>query len=66
MTSGDTGDVQEVLDARDAQVVGSGEGGGGGAFAVGGDQLGDVALIEAVAQALRTLRARSRVTRRAW
>ncbi|MGH4004124.1 MAG: hypothetical protein ACRDSO_08425 [Pseudonocardiaceae bacterium] len=46
----DTGDVQEALDTREAQAVVSGEGsGGGGAFAVGGDQLGDVALIEAAA-----------------
>lgn len=29
-------------------------------FAVGGDQLGDLALIEALAQAPRTRRARSR------
>jgi hypothetical protein len=29
----------------------------GGAFAVDGDQLGDIMLIEAVAQALRMLRA---------
>jgi hypothetical protein len=43
-------------------AVGSGEEGAGGAFAVGDDQLGDVALIEAVAQAPRTLRARSRAT----
>jgi hypothetical protein len=33
--------------------------GSGGAFAVGDDQVGDVALIEAVVHALRTLRARS-------
>jgi hypothetical protein len=33
-----------------------------GAFAVGGDQLGDVALIKSVARAPRTLRARSRDT----
>ena len=33
--------------------MGSGERGGGGAFAVGSDQVGDVVLIEAVAQALR-------------
>ncbi|HEV7452292.1 MAG TPA: hypothetical protein VGO16_13080, partial [Pseudonocardiaceae bacterium] len=47
--------AQEALDAREVQAVGSGEGDGGGAFAVGGDQVGDVALIEAVAQAARML-----------
>jgi hypothetical protein len=36
--------MQEVLDALETQAVGS----GGGALAVGGDQLGDVALIDAV------------------
>jgi hypothetical protein len=56
----DTGDVQEALDTRETQAVGSGERGGGGAVAVGGDQVGDVALIEEVAQALRMLRARCR------
>ena len=40
--------------------MGSGEGGGSGAVAVGGDQVGDVALIEAVVQALRTFHALSR------
>ena len=35
---------------------------GGGAFAVGSDQVGDVALIEAVAQAPPTLHPRSRGT----
>jgi hypothetical protein len=40
--------------------VGSGEGGGSGAVAVGGDQVGDVALIKAVVQALRTFHALSR------
>jgi hypothetical protein len=54
----DAGDVREALDALEAQAVGSREGGGGGALAVGGDQVGDVVLIEAVVQALRTLRAR--------
>lgn len=44
--------------------MGSGEGGGGGALVIGGDQVGDVALIVAVAQAPRTLRARSRGTHR--
>jgi hypothetical protein len=45
--------------------VGSGEGGGGVAVAVGGDQVRDIALIEALAQAPRTFRARSRSTLRA-
>ena len=45
--------------------MGSGEGGGGGAVAVGGDQLGDLALIEALVQAPRRLRARFRGTHRA-
>jgi len=45
--------------------VGGGEGGGGGAVAVGGDQLGDLALIEALVQAPRKLRARFRGTHRA-
>jgi hypothetical protein len=62
----DTGGVQEALDTRKTQVVGNGEGGGGGAFAVGGDQVADVALIEVVAQAPRTLRARSRGTQVWW
>ena len=52
--------MQEALDTLEAQAVGSGEGGGGGAVAVGGDQVSDVALIEAVTQALRTFCARSR------
>jgi hypothetical protein len=56
-----TDDVQEALDTVDTQAWGSGEG-GGGALAVGSDQVGDVALIEAVAQVPRTLRARSRGT----
>ena len=42
--------------------MGSGERGGSGAVAVGGDQLGDVALVEALAQAPQTFRARSRIT----
>jgi hypothetical protein len=46
--------------------VGSAEGGGGTALAVGGDQVGDVTLIEAVAHALRTLCARSRWQRQGW
>ena len=49
--SADIGDVQEALGTLKTQAVGSGEGCGGGALAVGGDQVGDVALIEAVAQA---------------
>ena len=40
--------------------MGSSEGGGGGAVAVGGDEVRDVALIEALAQAPWTLRAQSR------
>jgi hypothetical protein len=39
---------------------GGGDGGGGGAVLVGGDHLGDLALIEALTQALRAFRARSR------
>jgi hypothetical protein len=49
----------------EAHAVGSGEGGGSGALAVGGDQVGGVAIIEAVAQGPRTLRARLRGTHRA-
>ncbi len=44
----DTGGVEEALDAREAHAVDRSEGAGGGAFAVGGDQLVDVALIEAL------------------
>jgi hypothetical protein len=47
--------VQEALDTRETHAVDS----GGGAFAVGGDQVVGVALIEGAVQALRTLRARS-------
>lgn len=47
--------MQEVLDAPEAQAVGSGEEDGGGAVAVGGDQASDVAVIEAVSQAPRRL-----------
>jgi hypothetical protein len=54
--------VQEALDTREVQAVG----GDGGAFAIGGDQLGDVALIEAVAQTPRTFRARSRRHTPGW
>jgi hypothetical protein len=54
----DTGGAQEALDALETHAVGSGEGCGGGAVAVSVDQLGDVALIEALAQAPRTFRAR--------
>jgi hypothetical protein len=57
--------MQEALDTRETYAVGSGEGGGGGAFAVCGDQLGDVALIEALAQGPLTRRARARDTHRA-
>jgi hypothetical protein len=56
----DTGGVEEAFDAAEAHAVGSGKGGGGGTIAVGGDQLGDLTLIEALAQASRTLCARSR------
>jgi hypothetical protein len=41
----DTGDVQEALDTHETQPVSS----GGSAFAVSGDQVGDVAFIEVVA-----------------
>jgi hypothetical protein len=40
--SADTGGVEEALDASEAHAVGGGEGGGGSAVAVGGDQLVDV------------------------
>jgi hypothetical protein len=60
----DTGDVQEALDARDSSR-GQRRGGSAGAVALGRDQVGHVALIEAVAQSPRTLRARSRGTYRA-
>jgi hypothetical protein len=49
--------VQEALDAGEAQFMAAVREGGDGALAVGGDQVGDVALIAAVMQALRTLRA---------
>jgi hypothetical protein len=58
----DTGGAQEAFETAEAHTVGSGEGSGGGAVTVCGDQVGDVALIKAVAQAPRTLRARSRGT----
>ena len=61
----DTGGVQEALDALQTHAVGCGERGGGGAVAVGGDQVRDLALTEAVTQAPRMLRARSRGTNRA-
>jgi hypothetical protein len=57
--------MQEPLDALDAQGEVGGEGGGGGAFAVGGDQLGDVTFGETLAQAPWSRRAQSRDTRRA-
>jgi hypothetical protein len=60
-----SGGAQEAFDALEAHAMGSGEGGGGGAFAVGGNQFGDVAFIEVVAQAPRALRARSGPTYRA-
>jgi hypothetical protein len=40
----DTSDALEALDTRETHTVGSDETGSAGAFAVGGDQLGDVAL----------------------
>jgi len=46
--------------SQERRPWGSGEGGDSGAVVVGGDQVGDVALIEAVVQALRTLHALSR------
>jgi hypothetical protein len=49
-----------------AQAVGSSKGGGGGAVAVGGDQVGDVALIGSVVQAPRTCRDRFRGPRQGW
>jgi hypothetical protein len=58
--------VYEVLDAPDAHAVGRGEGGGGGAVAVGGDQFGDGVLIEALAQAPRALCARSEGHAQGW
>jgi hypothetical protein len=59
----DTGGVQEAPDTFEAQGVVGGEGSGGGAVAVGGDQLGDVAFGKAVAQAPWTLRGWSGGTR---
>jgi hypothetical protein len=54
----DTGDSQEALDAAEAEIVSAGEVAGSGSAAVGGDQVVDVALIEALAQAPWTLCAR--------
>ena len=51
---------------RASRDVGSCEEGGNGAFAVGGDQLGNVAFIEAAAQAPRVLRVRSRGHTQSW
>jgi hypothetical protein len=59
------GGVQEAPDTLEAQGVVGGEGGGGGAVAVGGNQLGDIAFDEAVAQAPWTRRGWSGGTRRA-
>lgn len=56
--------MQEALDTLETYAVDNGEG-GGGAIAVGGDEVSDVMLIEVVAQASRTLRVRFRGTRRA-
>jgi hypothetical protein len=50
----------------ETQAVGSGEAGGCGAVVVGGDRLGDVALIGVVAQDARTLRAWSRGHMQGW
>lgn len=50
------GGMQEAFDAAGAHAVGRGAGGGGGAVAVSGDQLGDLALVEALAQAPWTFR----------
>jgi hypothetical protein len=61
---GAQGQVAEIC-AREAHAVGRGEEGGGGAVAVGGDQLNDLALVEALAQASRTFRAGSRGAHRA-
>jgi hypothetical protein len=49
----DTDGAQETFDALETQAVVIGEGGGGGAFAVGGDEVGDVPLIEAVTTGAR-------------
>jgi hypothetical protein len=50
--------VLDALDTVEAQAVVGGEGGGGGAFAVGGHEVGDVAFVEALGQALRVPNAR--------
>jgi hypothetical protein len=57
--------VQEAPNTLEAQGVVGGEGGGGGAVEVGGDQPGDVAFGEAVAQAPWTRRGWSEGTHRA-
>jgi hypothetical protein len=55
LTSGwhptDTSDAQEALDTLEIQAIVSDEKGHSGALLVCGDQLGNVALIEAVTQA---------------
>jgi hypothetical protein len=56
--------MQEAPDTLEVQGVVGGEGGGGGAVAVGSDQLGDVAFGEAIAQAPWTRRGWSGGTRR--
>jgi hypothetical protein len=53
---GDTGEVQEAVDTCGTKPWAV----AGGVFAVGGDRVGDIAIIEAVGQAPRTLHARSR------
>ena len=65
MARGGTGGAEEAFDAAETHAVGGGEGGGGGAVTVASDQFGELALIEALAQAPGTHRARSRSTLRA-
>jgi hypothetical protein len=50
--------MQETLDALEAHSVGRGEEAGGGAVAVGGDQVCDLALAKGLVQTPRPLRAR--------
>lgn len=63
MARGGRGGVEEAFDAAGAHAMGRGEGGGGGTVAVSGDQLGNLALVEALAQAPWTFRVRSRGAR---
>lgn len=46
--------------------MGSGKADGGGTFPIVSDQIGDVTLIQAVAQAPRTLTVRSRCNMHGW